>query len=282
MNAYDFIRIEWYEIYQFIAAFLTIGVVALAVILAITMFKGEKHYTGGMKLVYDFLSLNGSNFERLVKLLYIIFTSYYILTLPLCFTSGFFTGFYRMVQQIIFEVGGTRLIFEGIMLLYKGYLQLRAIGEKMGAEVKEPVAVAPAVVPAPAPVAAPAPVPAPVAAPAPVPAPVAAPAPVSAPVAAPAPIPEPVAAPAPIPEPVVAPAPIPEPVVAPAPIPEPVTAPAPIPEPVAAPAPIPEPVAAPAPIPEPVAAPATNTCKSCGKQIKEGAKFCPFCGTPQQ
>ena len=42
----------------------------------------------------------------------------------------------------------------------------------------------------------------------------------------------------------------------------------------------PEPVviAAPAPV---ETAPATKICLGCGKEIKDGAKFCPFCGTNQ-
>ena len=143
--------------------------------------------------------------------------------------------------------------------------QLRTAGELKFLEqlppVERPLPIPGTVtaIPAPAPVAEPAP------APMPEPVPEVAPAPIPEPVAevAPAPMPEPVAepAPAPMPEPVAeaAPAPMPEPVAepAPAPMPEPVAevAPAPMPEPVAepAPAPMPEPVAepAPAPIPEP-------------------------------
>ncbi len=272
--------IRWYEIYEFILAFLLIGVVVLAVVMTKTILKGDKQYTGFMKFVADFFSLNGTYFENLVKLLYIVYTAYYVLSLPLCFTGGFFTGFYNMIHTIIFNIGGSRVVFEGLMLLYRTYKKVNALGDKMGIVDETPAPVvaqtAPVVAPAPQPVVAPAPIPEPVPAPAPIP----------EPVPAPAPIPEPVPAPAPIPEPVPAPAPIPEPVPAPAPIPEPVPAPAPIPEPVPAPAPIPEPVPAPAPIPEPVAAPIDlakpNACISCAKEIKAGAKFCPFCGTPQQ
>lgn len=67
---------------------------------------------------------------------------------------------------------------------------------------------------------------------------------------------------------------------APAPMPT-YAAPAPVapaaPAPVATPAPAP--VAAPAPAP--VAAPETKPCTNCGKEIKNGAKFCPFCGSNQ-
>lgn len=271
MFPFSILTISWDDIYRFIVAFLVIGVVVLAFFLAKSMFNGSKQYTGFMKAVFGFINVDGPLFVMLAKVLYITITAYYVLTVPLCFTAGFFSGFFSMIRLIVFDIGGTRLVFEALMLLYRTHAQIAARNAADGVSVSEvsKASAAPAVAPA-APVAA-VPAPVPVAA-APVPEP-----------AAPAPIPEP-AAPAPIPEPV-APAPIPEPA-APAPIPEPV-APAPIPEPVA-PAPIPEP-AAPAPIPEPAAsapasteAPQTKSCVSCGKDIKAAARFCPFCGSAQQ
>ena len=73
----------------------------------------------------------------------------------------------------------------------------------------------------------------------------------------------------PAPNPV--PTPVPEPI--PAPIPEPKPAPVPEPKPAPVPEPIPEPVPVPAPEPGP-----KSFCKSCGTQLKPGAKFCPICG----
>ena len=70
---------------------------------------------------------------------------------------------------------------------------------------------------------------------------------------------------APQPDRIVEPAPNP----VPTPVPEPI--PAPIPEP--KPAPVPEPIPVPAPEPGP-----KSFCKSCGTQLKPGAKFCPICG----
>lgn len=83
-----------------------------------------------------------------------------------------------------------------------------------------------------------------------------------------------------------APAPVPQPVPpmsqpAPAPVPQPVP---PMPQP--APAPVPQPVPPmPQPVPTPQAAPAPQAagdmaCPHCGKLMKAGAKFCPFCGKP--
>ncbi len=163
--------------------------------------------------------------------------------------------------------------------------------------VAEEVAPAPVPMPVPTPVepvaeeVAPAPIPVPVpvpvepvaeeVAPAPVPMPVPTPVEPVAEEAAPAPIPMPVPTPV---EPVaeeVAPAPVPMPV--PVPV-EPVAeevAPAPIPMPVPTPV---EPVAEEVAPTEPADAPILEkpSCISCGKSIKAGAKFCPYCGTSQQ
>ena len=120
----------------------------------------------------------------------------------------------------------------------------------------------------------------------------------------PEPVPEPAVEPTPVPEP----EPIPEPAVCPncgavlkpnarfcskcgtsleapsrpvAPQPDRIVEPAPNPVPTPVPEPIPEPI--PAPVPEPVPVPAPEPgpksfCKSCGTQLKPGAKFCPICG----
>ena len=74
---------------------------------------------------------------------------------------------------------------------------------------------------------------------------------------------------APQPDRIVEPAPNP----VPTPVPEPIPAPIPEPKPAPVPEPIPEPVPVPAPEPGP-----KSFCKSCGTQLKPGAKFCPICG----
>ena len=100
-------------------------------------------------------------------------------------------------------------------------------------------------------------------------------------------------APAPVQQPVQTQQPAPVPVYQSTPVPQPAPAPAPVPVQQAAPAPVQQ--AAPAPIPQPVPAPAAEpaqvqldkpaeftapTCPHCGKGIKAGARFCPFCGQP--
>lgn len=100
-------------------------------------------------------------------------------------------------------------------------------------------------------------------------------------------------APAPVQQPVQTQQPAPVPVYQSTPVPQPAPAPAPVPVQQAAPAPVQQ--AAPAPIPQPVPAPAAEpaqvqldkpaeltapTCPHCGKNIKPGARFCPFCGQP--
>lgn len=242
----------------------------IGVVLALLVFskKNEGKYTGFMGKVYDFVTFKTFAAEPLLKFTYIILAVYVTLSSFMQFTNGFFNGFFLFLIYLVAGNIALRIAYELMLILIKAAKNLGEINAKLGGAPVQPEskqeAVQPAVMSASAPVAAPAP--APVAAP--VPAPVAAPAP--EPVAASTP--EPVAAPAPAP---VA-APIPEPVAAPAPAP--VAAPAP--EPVAAPAPVA------APVPAPVAAPASENeekgCIHCGKAIKLTAKFCPFCGKPQQ
>ncbi len=232
-------------VYDLVASILALVVVGCAAFLSATYFKTADR-SGTLGKVLSFLDLNGSKFETFLKTFYIGFTAYYILMIPTCFSAGAMYGIGNLISLLIINIGGTRVLFEGMMLVYKTYVQVTALNKHLGVEAPEMEAkyqqpVAQATYAAPAPV----------------------PAPVAQPVAAPAPVPAPVA------EPVAAPAPVP------APVAEPVAAPTPVPAPVA------EPVAAPAPVAEPVAAPAEKVCLGCGKNIKAGAKFCPYCGTNQ-
>lgn len=176
-------------------------------------------------------------------------------------------------------------------------------GAKFCTKCGTPVA-APATAPQPEPI--PEPEPIPVEEPIPVPEPTPEPIPEPVPEPEPEPIPEPVfePTPEPIPEPTPDPAvcpncgavlkpnarfcskcgtsledparpvaPQPDRIIDPAPNPEP------IPEPVPEPVPIPEPESAPAPKPAPAPEPGPKSfCKSCGAQLKPGARFCPICG----
>ncbi|MBE6901678.1 MAG: zinc ribbon domain-containing protein [Ruminococcaceae bacterium] len=225
-------------VYGLVAACLSLVAVVLAILLSNTYLKGKDPRTAGM--LYNFLNLDGSKFEVLLKAFYISFTVYYVLMLPTAFTeySGFLVGFKNLIEMLIIKVFGTRVFFEGMMLVYRTYVQVTALNKHLGVKAPEvqPVYQQPV---APAPVAPVAPV---------------APAPVAAPVApvAPAPVAAPVAPVAPV---------------APAP------APVPVAEPAAA-------FAAPAPV-APVEQPVGKVCLGCGKPIKDGVKFCPYCGTNQ-
>lgn len=94
----------------------------------------------------------------------------------------------------------------------------------------------------------------------------------------PAPAPVQQSVPAPVPQTVPVSASVPQSVPQPAPIPQPV--PEPVQQTISQPAPVPQPVPAPVQPEQQVAAPAALICSSCGKELKSGAKFCPFCGKP--
>lgn len=74
------------------------------------------------------------------------------------------------------------------------------------------------------------------------------------------------------------PEPVPQQYQQPMPVPQPFQQP--VPQQESIPQPIPQPVPQPENIPQPEPVPQYSTCPNCGKQLKAGAKFCPFCGKP--
>lgn len=54
----------------------------------------------------------------------------------------------------------------------------------------------------------------------------------------------------------------------------------PVPQQESVPQPVPQPVPQQDNVPQPEPVPQYSTCPNCGKQLKAGAKFCPFCGKP--
>lgn len=170
-------------VYELVASVLALVAVGCAAFLSATYLKTADR-SGALGALYDFLDLNGSKFETFLKTFYIGFTVYYVLMIPTCFSYSFMTGVSNLIGLLIINIGGTRVMFEGMMLVYKTYLQVTALNKHLGvqapeAEAKyqrpEPVAPVMTAVPAAAPVATPvaAPIPEPVAAP--IPEPVAAP-----------------------------------------------------------------------------------------------------------
>ena len=248
----------------------TVAAIVGGIILYCTVFSkaNDGKYTGFMAKLYDFVNFKKFSIEPLLKVTYIILTVYVTLDAFLSFRGGVWSGLSNLLLKVVVYNAVIRIAYELAMLLVKGLKRLNEINAKLDGEAKgvnsefedvlfdegnrkpKPAAPVQQVQPA-------APAPQPVAA---VPQPV-------------APAPQPVSA---VSQPVSA---VPQPV---APVPQPVSA---IPQPVAE--PVPQPVAAPAPAESAAAAPteaalAPSVCKGCGKEIKAGARFCPFCGSAQQ
>lgn len=225
------------------------------IILYCTVFSkaNDGKYTGFMAKLYDFVNFKKFSIEPLLKVTYIILTVYVTLDAFLSFRGGFWSGLSNLLLKVVVYNAVIRIAYELAMLLVKGLKRLNEINAKLDGEAKGVNSEFEDVLfdesnrkPQPA---------APVQQVQPAPQPV-------------APVPQPVAA---VPQPV-APVQQVQPVAA---VPQPA---APAPQPVAA---VPQPVA---PVPQPVAAPAAalSACISCGKEIKAGARFCPFCGSAQQ
>lgn len=104
----------------------------------------------------------------------------------------------------------------------------------------------------------------------------------------PMPVPQQYQQPEPVPQQFQQPEPFPQQYQQPEPVPQqyqqPMPAPQqfqqPVPQQESIPQPIPQTVPQQESVPQPEPVPQYSTCPNCGKQLKAGAKFCPFCGKP--
>lgn len=114
------------NIYTFKLVAFIIALAATIIIYCVFMDKRNKSYSNPLKKIYDYLHFNNFFMEPILKITY-IFSSLYLTISAFGYigTSFLFFLLLLIIGNIIL-----RMVFEGLMIIYKIYLNLNEINKK--------------------------------------------------------------------------------------------------------------------------------------------------------
>lgn len=114
------------NIFPTMIAIISVAFCATIIIYFVFMDKKE-YYTGFLKKMYDYLHFNTFIIENLLKFFYIFFSILIIIFSIVYIQYDILEGLGILILGLV----GLRIVFEGIMIIYKIYRNIKEINEKM-------------------------------------------------------------------------------------------------------------------------------------------------------